>query len=94
MASVRIAVHVTPRAARDEVAGWRGSELAVRVTAAPADGKANAAAERVVAAALGVPKSAVAVVRGHTSRHKQLTVEGVDEAEARRVFGEEPPEHA
>ncbi len=90
MASVRIAVHATPRAARDEVAGWRGSELAVRVTAAPADGKANAAVEKVVAAALGVPKGAVAVVRGHTSRHKQLEIDVVDEAAVRRAFGEPP----
>ena len=93
MASVRIAVHVTPRAGRDEVAGWRGSELSVRVTAAPADNKANAAVAAVVAAALGVPKGAVVVVRGHTSRHKQLEVEGADEAEVRRVFGCAPPEH-
>lgn len=89
MASVRIAVHVTPRAARDEIVGWRGSELAVRVMASPTDGKANAAVEKVVASALGVPKSAVAVVRGHTSRHKQLEIEGVAEVDVGRVLGEQ-----
>jgi uncharacterized protein YggU (UPF0235/DUF167 family) len=58
------------------------------VTAAPEAGKANAAACALVAGALGVPRSAVRVVRGHTSRHKQLEVDGVGEAELRAAFGE------
>jgi uncharacterized protein YggU (UPF0235/DUF167 family) len=41
----------------------------------------------VIAAALGVPKGAVRVVRGEASRHKQLEVDGVGEAEARAAFG-------
>lgn len=87
---MRIALHVTPRSGRDEVAGWRGGELSVRVTVAPEAGKANVAVCAVVARALGVPKSAVRVVRGDTSRHKQLEVEGVTEADVRRVFGDPP----
>jgi hypothetical protein len=88
---MRIAVHVTPRSARDEVAGWRGGELSVRVRAVPEDGKANTAVCAAVAKALGVPKSAVDVVRGGASRHKQVEVEGVTDADVVRVFGR-PPE--
>ncbi len=83
----RLAIHVTPKAARDEVAGWRGAELCVRVTAPPEGGKANAAACVVVAKALGRPKSAVCVVRGDTARHKILEVEGVSEGELVAAFG-------
>jgi hypothetical protein len=71
----RIGIRVTPRAARDEIAGWRGSELLVRVTAAPEAGKANVAVERTIADALGLPKSAVRVVRGHSARVKQVEVD-------------------
>ncbi len=71
---MRLAVLVTPRAARSEVVGWRGDELLVRVTAPPDAGKANSSVCGAVAAALGVPKSAVRVVRGHTGRHKLLDV--------------------
>lgn len=85
---MRIAVHVTPKSGRDEIAGWRGGELSVRVTAPPEGGRANAAACEVLARALGVPKSAVTVVRGETSRHKQVEIEGVDESEISRTFGE------
>ena len=87
MSTVRIAVHVTPRAARDEIAGWRRDELAVRVTAAPDSGKANEAACRTVARELGVPKSAVSVERGHSSRHKRLLVDGVSPGEVDDAFG-------
>ncbi|MBF4509170.1 MAG: DUF167 domain-containing protein [Aeromicrobium sp.] len=88
---MRIAVHVTPKSGRDEIAGWRGSELAVRVTAPPEGGKANAAVCVVVADALGIPKRDVRVVRGESSRHKQLEVDGVGETEVRAAFGEPEP---
>jgi len=39
-----------------------------------------------------VPKSAVKVLRGHASRHKQIEVEGVSQADVRALLGmpEEP----
>jgi uncharacterized protein len=83
-----LAVYVTPKAGRDELAGWRGSELAVRVSCAPEGGKANAAVCKVVSGVLGVPKSAVRVVRGETARHKVLAIDGVDEAQMRAILGE------
>jgi uncharacterized protein len=82
-----LAVHATPKSGRDEVVGWRGSELSVRVTAAPEGGKANAAVCKVIASALGVSKSSVRVVRGDVSRHKILEVDGVTQSEAESVFG-------
>ena len=83
-----IAVHVTPRSGRDEISGWRGSELSVRVTVAPEGGKANAAVCVLVAKALGVAKSSVSVVRGDSARHKVLRIDGVDPAELQAAFGE------
>lgn len=83
----RLAVHVTPKSGRDQVGGWRGGELDVRVTAPPEDGKANTAVRVLLAKAAGVPKSAVSVVRGETSRHKQLAFEGVDEERLVEIFG-------
>ena len=87
MPSVRIALHVTPKSSRDEVAGWRGGELCIKVTAAPEDGKANAAVCKLVAKALGVPKSSARIVRGHTARHKQIEIDGVDERVVHSVLG-------
>jgi len=87
---VRITVRATPRSGRDEVVGWRGTELLVRVTASPEGGKANAAVERTLAEALGVPRSAVRVVRGHTARVKQLEIDA-EQAAVTRALGEPQP---
>jgi len=89
--SAIIAVHVTPRSAKPGIGGWRRGadgreELGVRVAEAPADGAANEAVIRLVAAALGASRSEVSIIGGHTSRHKRLKVP-CDAEEARRRLG-------
>jgi uncharacterized protein len=83
---VRITVRATPRSGRDSIEAGAGGVLLVRVTAPPDDGKANAAVCKVVAEALGVPKTAVSVVRGHTARTKTLEVRGASEADVARLL--------
>jgi uncharacterized protein YggU (UPF0235/DUF167 family) len=77
----RITVRVTPRSARDSIEAGAGGVFMVHVTAPPDGGKANAAACRLVAEALDVPKSAVGVVRGRSARVKTFEVEGLSDAE-------------
>jgi uncharacterized protein (TIGR00251 family) len=84
MTACRLSVRLTPRAARDEVLGFEGGVLRVRVKAPPVEGRANDALLRLLAKVLGVRRSALAIVRGQTSRDKVVQVEGLDEAEARR----------
>lgn len=69
-----VAVRVIPRARRDEVGGERAGRLLVRTTAAPVDGKANAAVEALVAAHYGVRPRDVEVVAGHRSRDKVVRI--------------------
>lgn len=84
-AAVVIAVRVTPRSSRDAIEGVdEAGELRVRVTAPPADGAANAAVVKLLAKTLGVPKGAVTVVSGATSRHKRLRIAAVAVAELRQ----------
>lgn len=79
-----IALHVTPRAGRDEIVGVEegasGLEIRVRVTAPPDGGKANKAVCKLVAGALDLPKTAVEVVSGQTSRHKRVAAACSQEA--------------
>lgn len=58
----------------------------MRVTAPPDEGKANAAVCKVVADALGVPKTAVSVVRGHAARTKTLEVRGATEQDVANLL--------
>lgn len=69
-----IALRVTPGASADAVALDRTPDgaplLRVRVTAPPADGAANAAVLKLLARALGAPKSALSIERGASGRDK------------------------
>jgi uncharacterized protein (TIGR00251 family) len=78
-----VPVRVQPRAAREEIVGWRDDALRVRVTAPPVEGEANAAVRRLVARALGVAPSTVALVRGERSRDKLVRVTGLSLADVR-----------
>ncbi|WP_156255474.1 DUF167 domain-containing protein [Sandarakinorhabdus oryzae] len=66
-----LALRVTPNAGADALIIADGVVL-VRVTATPEAGKANEAVLALLARALGVPKSALAIVRGETSRTKRV----------------------
>jgi len=82
----RLRVRVTPRARRDEVVGWQGGVLRVRVSAPPLEGKANAAVAKLLAKTLGVPSRDIAIARGERSREKQVVVDGLSEAEVRALL--------
>jgi uncharacterized protein len=77
---VMLPVRLTPRSARDEIAGIEdfGGEIVLkaRVRALPEQGRANAALERLVATWLKMPPSLVKVAQGGKSRAKQLLIEG------------------
>ena len=82
MTEALITVKVQPKASRDEIVGWQGDVLRLRVTAAPEGGRANAAVAELVAEALDVAKTRVSVARGRAGRTKILRVEGLGLAEA------------
>ena len=75
-AGLRIAVRVTPRTSREAFGGSGAEHFAARLTAPPVEGAANAALVQLVARSFGVPKRAVTLVAGDTSRIKRLRVEG------------------
>jgi uncharacterized protein (TIGR00251 family) len=78
---VVIAIRLTPRSGRDNMDGIATlsdgrTVLAAHVRAVPDDGAANRALIALLAKSLDVPKSAVAIVAGHTARLKQVRVAG------------------
>jgi uncharacterized protein (TIGR00251 family) len=87
----QIVVKVTPRSAKPGIGGWRAGadgreELEVSVAEAPADGAANVAVEKLLAKALGVSRSQVEIISGHSSRHKRVALP-YDIDEVRRRLG-------
>ena len=69
-----IAVHAQPGAKKSAVAGLHGEALKIRIAAPPVEGKANEALIAFVAKALGLPRRAVTLVKGESSREKLLLV--------------------
>jgi len=87
---VGVRLVVTPKASRNGVEGVRreadgGAVLRVQVTAAPEDGKANAAVVKLLAKAWHLPKGAFSVRVGAAARRKVLFIEGDADDLARRI---------
>ncbi len=77
---VTLTLHIQPGAKKTEFAGLHGDALKIRLAAPPVDGKANEALLRFIADELDLPKSAVTLKSGQTSRRKVLEVMGSDAA--------------
>jgi hypothetical protein len=87
-ASTRLQLRVAPGAARARVVGRHGTGWKVRVTAAPEGGKANDAVARLLADTLGLSRSDVEIVSGHSGRDKVVALAGIDPQETeRRLVG-------
>lgn len=88
--SVRVVVRVRPNSKRTHVGGRYGdgepAVLVVRVQAPAVDGKANEAVVAAIADALGVPKNAVRIVNGLTSRIKTIEVDGLEESSVQNLL--------
>lgn len=84
---VRLAVQITPNAKKTEVIGILDDALKLKLQAQPIEGKANDALVRYLAETLSVPRGAVTITHGHTSKRKlvevkadKLTVDSVTRA--------------
>ena len=82
-----LSIRVTPRSAKPGIGDWKVDPggrpfLEVRVAAAPADGAANDEVIKLLAKALGLPKSSLVIVSGQTARLKRIELP-IEEAEFR-----------
>jgi uncharacterized protein (TIGR00251 family) len=75
--AVRFAVRVQPRAARSEIVGVHGDALKVRLAAPPVDGAANDALVALLSSAFAIPRRAVRILAGESSRSKHVEIDGV-----------------
>lgn len=71
---LRLAVQVAANAKKTEVIGIADDVLKIKLHAQPIEGKANEALVRFIAEQLHVPRTAVSVTHGLTSKRKLLLV--------------------
>ena len=85
-ASVRLSIHVQPKASRTRLAGLHGEALKLCLTSPPVDGKANAAVIKFFAKLFKTPRAAVILTSGEASRDKRLILAGISAAQAEAVL--------
>ena len=81
-------VVVVPRASRTRVVGEHDGRLKLQLAAPPVDGAANEALLAFLADALGVRRTALALLRGETGKRKSIRIEGVAAAAVEAALGE------
>jgi uncharacterized protein (TIGR00251 family) len=69
-------VKAQPGARRNAIVSEHAGALRVAVTAAPDKGKANEAIAELLAKTFDIPKSAVELITGATSRQKRFMLKG------------------
>lgn len=69
-------VKVQPEAAKNEIVGVQGDVLRIKINAPAVKGKANRALISFLAEKLGVKKSEIEIISGHTSKIKKIKVLG------------------
>jgi len=82
-AGVTFAIKVQPRARRNAVAGELGGAVKIALTAPPVDGRANHACIEFFAELLSLPRSAIEIVSGQSSRSKVIRVAGISAQQLR-----------
>ena len=81
-----VKVRVIPNAEDNEIVSRMGSVLRVRVTAPAVDGRANEATTEALSSALGVRRSSVRIVSGHSNRTKVVEVTDLDVSAVERLL--------
>jgi uncharacterized protein (TIGR00251 family) len=76
-----LSVKVTPNASRNEITGFTEGVLQLKVAAPPVKGKANKELTAFLSRTLGVSKSSISIVKGHTSRNKVIIIDGLSREE-------------
>lgn len=84
--SARLRVRVAPGARRSEVVGRLGDAWKVRVRSAPERGRANDELVELLAGTLGLTRSELRVVAGHTARDKIVEFDRLPLEEAERLL--------
>jgi len=72
---VSFRIRVQPKSSRNEIVGAQGDALKLKVTAPPVEGAANKTCIEMLAKAIGVPKSCLAITSGQAGRSKTMLVQ-------------------
>jgi len=81
--SSTLELKIIPNAPRNEIVGWLGGALKVKIHAPALEGRANDELLDFLATTLAIPRRDLTLLRGDKSRRKIVQLAGLDAAEVR-----------
>jgi uncharacterized protein (TIGR00251 family) len=82
----RLNVKVVPGSSRDQIVGWLGDALKIKVMAPPEKGRANEAVVELLATTLGINADDIEVVSGRSSPSKVIAITGIEDDAIKKAF--------
>ena len=81
-------IYATPRSSKTEIVGLHGSppRLKIKIAAPPVDGAANEELLRFLSKTLGVSTQKLTLVRGESSKMKDVFCTGIDETAVKKLW--------
>jgi uncharacterized protein len=70
-------VVVSPNSSENKIVGKSTSELKIKISSPPIDGKANRELVKFISKILGLSKSKIILSKGLGSKHKSLFIKGI-----------------
>ena len=71
---ILLKIYVQPKSSKNEIVGVHDDAIKIRLTAPPVDNAANEMCVKFLAKQLGISKSSINIISGHTSRFKQIFI--------------------
>jgi uncharacterized protein (TIGR00251 family) len=73
----KIAVQISPGAAKNEINGMLNDVLRIKISAPPVKGKANKELIDYLSHLLGISKDRLYILKGSTSKNKLISIDGL-----------------
>jgi uncharacterized protein (TIGR00251 family) len=75
---ILLKIKVVPRSSRKGVSGVVGDALKIKVHSPPVEGAANEELIEILSEEFEIKKTAIRIIRGHSSKDKVIEIEGID----------------
>ena len=86
--SVKIKLKVIPNSSRNQIVGWLGSQLKIKVQSQPEKGRANEAVVLLLSKSFDLKKQQIHICSGQTSSNKEMEIDGLTKAELKELLKE------
>lgn len=88
MANSLLKIKVVPNSSRNQISGWLGDSLKIKLQAPPEDGKANKALIRLLSTTLKIGEKQISLEFGERSPEKLIRFEGIGQEELKILLEE------